>query len=916
MQRLLSKLIHSDRETAAYLVLPLISTCDHSNPKVFMTARRLYNLCSDGHVQCSPLSSNAPKDSPNGVLIFENMLKEEGLRTRIKFHHTNNYLCFTKNGTLVERKVSPKNWTTPPLKMANALLLLNMVLSFTLATSVTDYPCILPFFKLVPEYSEKYLVSMQTFDPGPCYVQVKHIQMMVFAVNHSSTLECPIRKFHQPFDIIVTYLNNQTFNTFITFFKFSMHPSTLFIFIVKQGENETESLSHFRNVQLQLPAMKLLMVIKPDKSVALRKLCCGYCKDEFLKNPNINLSNIVALHKTTFWNGNEKEIKAVIYNHRSDYFKNYANDLYACSRKVSKSEYCASGIMSAIYISHLHNISLKILNAVDSNQLSKFLQVMVFSSSHNQMLERPLRKFYQPFNIIITYLNNQAGNSISTFFKYSMHPSTLFIFLIQQGDNETKSLELLRKVQLQLPAMKLVTKLNKSGGFRTLCYGYCKEELEVNSNPSSLNIIAMHKTTFWNGNGNQIKAIIRNRRSDYFQNYAHDLYACSRMVSKSEYCTTGIMSAIYVSSVHNISLEIINGADTYQWSRVNFHLFDQYIRSSTQYLNYDFINYHHLTGIALPVEFYSKQFIYCGQENSNFYIDFQNWISPFPLTAWLMLISLFCCNILISSWLENFDNTSPIRVCIETLALIIGENPAVNGTLFVKKRFSFMMSIFGMAFCQLYGNVITSCTTVSFYSKPFANLNELLDSSYKILWYSYFEPHPSHTKDKVEFERAGLLDRLEDSYYEIRGNNMSIETHSFYFKNEHLKNYAILEDSANVDTFQAAIQTTINSGLGGKSESRCHIIEQKLCSGVNVWELYSMNRYWIMETLLRLQDSGLSEKWESWSVWILRLKGRYWVSPKHYRSDFIVLSQIVPVIILWASLSGIAFGVFLFEFRE
>ncbi|CAL8143525.1 unnamed protein product [Orchesella dallaii] len=68
-----------------------------------MTARKLYNLCSDGHVQCAPLSSNAPKDSPNGVLIFETMLKEEGLRTRIKFHHTNKYLCFSKNGTLVER---------------------------------------------------------------------------------------------------------------------------------------------------------------------------------------------------------------------------------------------------------------------------------------------------------------------------------------------------------------------------------------------------------------------------------------------------------------------------------------------------------------------------------------------------------------------------------------------------------------------------------------------------------------------------------------------------------------------------------------------------------------------------------------------------------------------------------------------
>ncbi|CAL8143528.1 unnamed protein product [Orchesella dallaii] len=539
--------------------------------------------------------------------------------------------------------------------MANALLLLNMVVSITLTTSVTDYPCILPFFKLVPENPEKYLVSMQSFDPGPCYVQVKHIQMMVFAVNHSSTLECPIRRFHQPFDIIVTYLNNQTFNTFITFFKFSMHPSTLFIFIVKQGESETQSLSHFRDVQLQLPAMKLLMAIKPDKSVALRKLCCEYCKDESLKNTNLSNINIVAMHKTTFWNGNGKEIKAVIYNHRSDYFKNYANDLYACSRMVSRSEYCASGIMSAIYISHLHNISLKILNAVDSNQLSKDL----------------LRN-----SLFIVHKTKQ-----------------FFILTIRVG----------------------------------------------------------------------------------------------------------------------------------------------------------------------PLHFHYQ------------------------------------------------------LVCFQTFTVIIGKVPNVNGTLFVKKRFVIIVSIFGMAICQFYGNVITSCTTISFHSKPFENLKELLDNGYKLLWYSYFYPHPNRTLEKAEFERAGELNRLNNSYYEVRGNHSSIDTHSFYLKNKNNKKFAILQDSATVNTLQAAIQKTINSGLDADLESRCHIIQQKLCSSVNFWELYSMNRYWLMKTLLRLQDSGLMKKWDDWFTLVLRLKGRCWVSPERYRSEFIELPQIMSVLILLTSLCGISFGVFVFE---
>ncbi|ODM90570.1 Fibroblast growth factor 8b [Orchesella cincta] len=71
--------------------------------KVIRTSR-LYNFCSDLHVQCGPLSSSAKKTSPEGELIFETLMKQGQLRTRIKCLYTNKYICFNKEGHLVERK--------------------------------------------------------------------------------------------------------------------------------------------------------------------------------------------------------------------------------------------------------------------------------------------------------------------------------------------------------------------------------------------------------------------------------------------------------------------------------------------------------------------------------------------------------------------------------------------------------------------------------------------------------------------------------------------------------------------------------------------------------------------------------------------------------------------------------------------
>ncbi|CAL8088357.1 unnamed protein product [Orchesella dallaii] len=465
----------------------------------------------------------------------------------------------------------------------------------------------------------------------------------------------------------------------------------------------------------------------------------------------------------------------------------------------------------------------------------------------------------------------------------------MFLLLTNQPKIEVPY-SLMNAAQLKLPALKLIIRiLAKSNYVSLVCGGYCGGR----SKPLAFEkaTVDIHKSIFWNAQGARVNAIIYIPVIDYFTVHSKDLYICAKLVgNKSKYCNRDLMSVIELSYLHNTSFNVISRANRTQARKVDR------TNNGNQLIYCNYPGNHHWSWSA-----------------SAFHLDYHLWTSAFPFEFWLLLIILIFTSFCTSVWLNSFGKPQLTTVLFQLVAILIGQEASGRNTVFQRKTFTIIVSLLGMIFCALYENVITSCVTAPLPAKAYENLKELLDGGYKILWFSHYSSLPYGAFER-DFVTLGIPHKINSSFHEVPGTNVSIRRKSRYLS----KKFAIIDDSRTADTSRIGIQMTIKKEvLTDKSiDLQCHKVKKKSRPRLLHWEIYTMNRHWLIKSLQRLEDSGLPARWDEWANWNFRINGNesMWEVVPTLQPDIIELKKFLPIIVILTSSSSLAVVTFSVEY--
>ncbi len=227
--------------------------------------------------------------------------------------------------------------------------------------------------------------------------------------------------------------------------------------------------------------------------------------------------------------------------------------------------------------------------------------------------------------------------------------------------------------------------------------------------------------------------------ANYFTKYDYagkDKYICYKLLFKSTdslYCTYGVMSALTLSSIHNVTMKVY---PNFENNKYGFSMSDQWIKTQILYQQtvengLQVGQYHIFTGLSCNT-FHRTVFLYCTRQSMNQISSLSIWTDgPFSLSIRLFTITIIICKP------KVYHKLSHIRINFTVLLLycvsiFVGQSPSNR----LHKRYIVfgVLSLCGGIICSLYGNCRTSLTSTVAPPKTYDYIETMLENDYKILF--------------------------------------------------------------------------------------------------------------------------------------------------------------------------------------
>lgn len=501
-----------------------------------------------------------------------------------------------------------------------------------------------------------------------------------------------------------------------------------------------------------------------------------------------------------------------------------------------------------------------------------------YSSRPNQ-LRRFQARYSQQYNVIIMFDGNVISFANLHFTeKYALLSSTVYIFYYHM------SLVPLSKSAFLYPALKIainkgLLNLGKHEYGLVICERYCVSctfAVDRNFIVDIRDPVKFHKSLFWNGHERSIQAL-RIGTLRYFQRFKREgsqvcwkLIADEKANDLAHMCESLLLNALTLVDVHNITLDTYFNPTSTQ---IDAGTSGQLLQS------YGFVGHvpnHLISGHVVAGSAHFSP-IYCVKNLHT--VTYKLWTNAFPVEIWV-LVNISVVVVIIQFWRMK------MAMVIHVVGMTLGQGVSVKSV----KILHFL--VFTYFIRCLFENTLTSVIMVPSEPNLYRNLHEMILDNVKLLFTRGAWPEGESSLKTYflsDFRQNRVEHLINQSFQEIPDNlaNDNDMANKYLIRGK----YAALSHG-NWIKIQAYVYGANILKATHSELISCHILKQRLNSNLLYFVLYTMNRDWLMSTLERLRDAGLSQVWNNWAEHrlYLREKSKFRrIEQKHAGKNFQVV---------------------------
>lgn len=213
--------------------------------------------------------------------------------------------------------------------------------------------------------------------------------------------------------------------------------------------------------------------------------------------------------------------------------------------------------------------------------------------------------------------------------------------------------------------------------------------------------------------------------------------------------------------------------------------------------------------------------------------------------------------------------------------------------------------------------MITSTVLVPELPKIYNSIKEILDAGYKILWYARTTFFFSESYFGKSFESRGIPFYKVKHYFETVPSHLqeNVTTHAAYLA----KTFALLVFTRSLNMWIRGIEQNLANRTtekqGKLDRYSFHAVPDIIASLPFFEDFHVVNRDWMVETLERIRESGLDNKWDDWSNWAYKFHMED-IGSYQKTSNYIDINNLYAIFLCWAGLNGFAGLMCLLEYES
>lgn len=503
----------------------------------------------------------------------------------------------------------------------------------------------------------------------------------------------------------------------------------------------------------------------------------------------------------------------------------------------------------------------------------------------------PLQKI-QPFHIIFQSLatgfrTEVKANLLKSYLYAANYPTTVLILVTDKGMDAVESIAQGRQlpwfpfikgapctksfITFSKPNMKIKTLLWFQGYSSSRLSNWTLSIIKISS--LLKNPYVFHRRHLWSGYGKQIVAKLGTKSLSLLQIMRQNLHKLSSSYARFLFYNKdiGVDPVVEISfllaSAHNMSLDLYSIRDDIEAPKRTKQLGEILEGPYDLFVDNSWLSF--LTGLR----YYSLEktdIIYCSNHSKEMVsklkkiVEHGVWLAPFSTKLWIFIFCLPFVTAAVTAWGQG------LKVCFKeflkcTMLLLLYPSIAY------KRNKIFLQSILvtGALFWCFYQNQITSLAVAPEPKKLPENLKQVVQSGYKIMFYDTprFSPLEQY---KQEFKKFGILKELQTAFYLT---NLSSGGYMDICSVELSKGNSVARLKRSEEVFKRSEKESelkFNAGRA-TAEINCNIVPAGMKPTLLLWHMFTANRPWLITSIQRLIDAGLSIKWNNWSEYLSEL---------------------------------------------
>ncbi|CAL8097928.1 unnamed protein product, partial [Orchesella dallaii] len=532
-------------------------------------------------------------------------------------------------------------------------------------------------------------------------------------------------------------------------------------------------------------------------------------------------------------------------------------------------------------------------------------------------LDRGNFRYSNTFNVVISPVENgkeytSLMEPVEEYWDVLVPSRSLFIYVYQNNPRNyfqqlAKSLILTNwaTITRNFAALKIIVRLpldfkcSASKTFVTvICSEYCSSPYltadDLRRNWDGHDFYRIHHSIYWNANGKHVPGVLALEESQ--KTFAK----LGTLINEDNDEKT--MTLLTLASTHNITF--------------SFHRISLETRRRFQ-LNDDYTGLEAITSISFTsyclcsigqlhfrnIESFSVMYCPKIKADGRFIKTFGTWYRPFSVGVWITALTFVFSGIVALVTHNNYNHVDRVLNQLVTYFLWVSGGNIRPRHVIVTWTVVFILS-------QLYVNGLTSLVTVATLQQGFKSLKDFIDNNYKIVFVQPLTPMTVEELFDEEFKLHHLPIKKAFKVLKINYTNKEILNHS-------------MKDDAKIGLLVATSRLKYhilyynNFIHQNFSESyTCLGIDQTFRARQHHWYLKIESYHWLMISMQRLVQSGLSYRWDEWSIWHGLLKEKLLGQKTSTGPQYVDFGKVLALLIFLCCCMLISIVVFCLEIHS